>query len=139
MFFELFRYVIVGGIASVADLLTLTFFIEIVFRGDKSFLPLAIATASGFFVGLICNYLLSIAFVFVSPAQKEKNKQKGKTFGIFFLVGIVGLLLTEILMQLGMLIVSEEGFWYLLLSCFVKCVVLFWNYIGRKIFIYKDI
>lgn len=137
--FELIRYAIVGGISAVVDLLVLSLFTELIFGSDKSSIPMAISTAAGFIAGLVCNYLLSMIFVFVSAEQKEKNKQKAKTFGVFALVGVIGLGLTELLMLLGMLFVPEEGFWYLLLSCFVKGVVLIWNYVGRKIFVYKGV
>ena len=76
-------------------------------------------------------------FVFTNEKQKEKNKKKSKTFIIFAIVGVIGLGLTELLMHLGMMFVSKEGFWYIVLSCFVKGIVLLWNYAGRKIFVYK--
>ena len=110
---------------------------EYVFGGEKTGWYLTISTAAGFLSGLICNYVLSMLFVFVSKEQQEENKKRIKTFIIFGLVGIVGLILTELLMHLGMMVVSKEGFWYILLSCFVKGVVMIWNYLGRKIFVYK--
>ncbi len=139
MLLELLRYCVVGGISAVVDLLGLALFTELIFGGDKGAIPLTVSTAAGFIFGLITNYCLSLLFVFVSEEQKEKNKQKVKTFTIFALVGVIGLGLTEVLMHLGMLFVPEEGFWYLLLSCFVKGVVLIWNYVGRKIFVYRGV
>ena len=135
--FELIRYCIVGAVAAIVDLLVLSILTEYVFKGEKTGWPLTVSTASGFMAGLICNYVLSMLFVFVSKEQKEKNQKRLKTFIIFGLVGIVGLILTEILMHVGMIFVSKEGFWYILLSCFVKGVVMIWNYLGRKIFVYK--
>ena len=134
---EMFRYFIVGGLSAVVDIVGLTFFIEIVFNSDKSPLNMAISTAVGFLLGLICNYLLSMAYVFTNEAQREQNKNKNQTFAIFALVGVIGLLLTELFMYFGMFVCSKDGFWYILLSCFVKGIVLVWNYIGRKIFVYK--
>ena len=135
--YEMFRYFIVGGISAVVDIAGLTFFIEIIFHSEKSPINVAIGTAAGFILGLMCNYLLSMIFVFTNDEQKEQNKKKKQTFIIFALVGVVGFLLTELLMYLGMMICSKEGFWYILLSCFVKGIVLIWNYVGRKIFVYK--
>lgn len=135
--YEMFRYFIVGGVSAVVDIVGLTFFVEIVFNSEKSAANVAIATAAGFLLGLICNYLLSMLYVFTNEEQKEKNKKRGQTFAIYALVGIVGLLLTELLMYLGMLFCNKEGFWYVLLSCAVKGVVLIWNYMGRKIFVYN--
>ncbi len=137
--FELLRYLVVGAIAALVDLGVLALFTELIFSGDKGALALSVSTAAGFIAGLVCNYLLSMLFVFVNAEQKEKNKKKARTFSIFALVGVIGLLLTELLMHLGMLIFPEEGYWYLLLSCFVKGVVMLWNYVGRKIFVYKGV
>ena len=136
-FYEMFRYGIVGGISAVVDIAGLTFCVETVFSSEKTPVNMAIATAVGFLLGLICNYILSMIFVFTSDSQKEQNKKKTKTFVIFTLVGIIGFLLTELFMYLGMLICSKEGLWYIVLSCFVKGIVLIWNYVGRKIFVYK--
>ncbi len=138
-FFELLRYLVVGAIAALVDLGVLALFTELVFSGNKETLALTVSTAAGFIGGLIANYMLSMLFVFVNPEQKKKNKNRVKTFLIFAVVGIIGLILTEVLMNLGMLIFPEEGYWYLLLSCFVKGVVMLWNYLGRKIFVYKGV
>ena len=137
--FELLRYLVVGAIAALVDLGVLALFTELVFSGSKEGLALTVSTAAGFIAGLVCNYLLSMLFVFVNAEQKEKNKKRAKTFLIFAAVGIIGLLLTELLMHLGMLGFPEKGYWYLLLSCFVKGVVMLWNYVGRKIFVYKGV
>ena len=112
--FELLRYLVVGAIAAIVDLCVLAIFTEFIFKGDKGTLAISVGTAAGFIAGLICNYLLSMLFVFVNKEQKEKNKQKLRTFSIFALVGIIGLLLTELLMNIGMLFVSQDGYWYLL-------------------------
>ena len=53
-------------------------------------------------------------------------------------LGIIGLGLTQLLTILGTFIISDSGFLYLVLTCFVKGVVLIWNYVGRKIFVYKE-
>jgi putative flippase GtrA len=134
---EMFRYFIVGGVSAVVDIIGLTFFVEIIFSSEKSPINMAIGTAAGFLLGLICNYLLSMMFVFINEAQKEQNKKRSQTFAVYAMVGIIGLLLTEVLMYLGMMVCHKDGFWYVLLSCFVKGVVLVWNYVGRKIFVYK--
>ena len=137
--FELLRYLVVGAVAAVVDLLVLALFTELVFGGSKDAIPLTVSTAAGFIAGLICNYALSMLFVFISEEQKKKNQEKAKTFITFAIVGVVGLVLSEVFMHLGMLVFPDEGYWYLLLSCFVKGVVMLWNYVGRKIFVYKGV
>ena len=133
--FEFLRYAIVGGFSALVDMGVLWAVTEFLFDGQNTGIPLAISVAAGFAVGLLVNYLLSMLFVFTTGEQKQKSR------GIFaFLtyaaVGLIGLGLTEGLMHLGMLFVSTEGLWYLVLNLFVKGVVLIWYYLGRKIFVY---
>lgn len=133
--FEFLRYAIVGGISALVDMGVLWAFTELVFDGINTGWRLAISVAIGFVVGLAVNYGLSILFVFIADEQKDKGKNV-KAFIIYLIVGIIGFGLTELLMFLGMLFVSTDGLWYLVLNIFVKGVVLVWNYIGRKIFVY---
>lgn len=133
---EFLRYAVVGGIAFLFDAGTLVFWREIIFKGDGSEAVMAISVAAGFTIGLIINYLLSLALVFKSAEQQKKGKTV-KAFVIFVVIGLIGLGLTELGMYIGVKIVGSDGFWYLLIKCFVAGVVLVWNYIGRKIFVFK--
>ena len=74
--YEMFRYFVVGGVSAVIDIVALTFVIEIIFQSEKEPINMAIGTAVGFLLGLICNYMLSMVFVFTNEAQKEQNKHK---------------------------------------------------------------
>ncbi len=58
-------------------------------------------------------------------------------FLIYAAVGVIGFGLTEGLTILGTHFIGDGGIWYLFLTCCVKGIVLVWNYIGRKIFVYK--
>ena len=69
-FYEMFRYVIVGGISAVVDIAGLTFFVEVIFNSEKTPVNMAIATAAGFMLGLMCNYVLSMMYVFTNDSQK---------------------------------------------------------------------
>lgn len=134
--FEFLRYAVVGGIAAVLDMAVnycMLFWVLGATKDDTGMV--AIAVAVGFVVGLLANFLLSNIFVFRSEEQREKGKSV-IAFLIYAAVGVVGFGLTEALTLLGTLLIGEEGIFYLLLTCFVKGVVLIWNYIGRKIFVY---
>lgn len=133
---EFLRYAVVGGIAFLFDAGTLAFFREIVFKSDGSETVMAISVAAGFITGLMVNYFLSLAFVFKSTKQQKQGRTV-KAFLIFAVIGIVGLGLTELGMYIGVKIVGSAGLWYLLVKCFVAGAVLVWNYIGRKIFVFK--
>jgi len=134
---EFLRYAIVGGIASVVDIAVNYVFLHYVFGATKDDrLYVALATFLGFLFGLIVNFVLSNIFVFTTNEQREK----GKRFSAFLIsaaVGVVGLGLTELLMLLGTYIIPEGKIWYIILQCVVKCIVLIWNYLGRKIFVYR--
>ena len=127
----------VGGISAVVDMgvnFVLLFYVLGGTKDDKGFVALSVAV--GFVVGLLVNFILSNIFVFKEKEQKEKG-QTTKAFLIYALVGVIGFVLTEVLTILGTLVIGEGGIWYLVLTCFVKGAVLIWNYVGRKIFVYK--
>jgi putative flippase GtrA len=133
---EFLRYAVVGGIAFLFDAGALAFCREIIFKGSGSEAVMAISVAAGFIVGLVVNYILSILVVFKTAEQQKKGKTV-KAFLIFAVIGLIGLGLTELGMYLGVKIVGSTGLWYLLVKCFVAGAVLVWNYIGRKIFVFK--
>lgn len=129
---EFLRYVVVGGISFLADFGTLTLFEEVFLTGGEKW-QIFISTAAGFIVGLAVNYILSLVFVF----RAEDNRNSGKSIGaflIFALVGIIGLGITEGLMHLG---VNVLHFHYMLTKIVAAGIVLVWNYLGRKILIFK--
>ena len=121
LFWEFFRYAVVGGIAFLADYGTLFLFQE-----------LFISTAAGFIVGLIVNYVLSLTFVF----RRKDNRGSGKSvaaFLIFTVVGVIGLGLTELIMYLGTELLHIR---YLIVKIAAAAIVLVWNYVGRKVLIF---
>lgn len=136
LLFEFLRYAVVGGISAVADMAVLWAVTEFVFDGKNTGLPLTVSVSAGFVVGLIVNYLLSNLFVFTAGEQKKKGRTT-KAFLIYAAVGVIGYFLTQALMHLGMTFVSKEGLAYLILNVFVKGIVLVWNYLGRKILVYR--
>lgn len=134
---EFLRYAIVGGVSALVDMAVNYVMLFYIFGGTKDDRGLVIASvAAGFVVGLTVNFILSNVFVFKTDEQKEKGKT-ARGFLIYAAVGVIGFVLTELLTILGTLVIGDEGIWYLALTCFVKGVVLVWNYVGRKIFVYK--
>ena len=80
---ELLRYLVAGGSAFVFDLITKTLFHSVILPEDmgtfavfgfENEVRVTVATALGFTVGLIVNYIISIFFVFTTDAQKERGK-----------------------------------------------------------------
>lgn len=133
--FEFLRYVLVGGISFVVDTGAMTLVKEIFFKENCTGIQMAVCVALGFAAGIVCNYLLSNLIVFKSEEQKKQGRNFA-AFMIFLAVGLIGFGLTELGMWLGVKIVGPDGLWYILVKCFVAGVVMIWNYLGRKIFVY---
>lgn len=170
---EIVRFLIVGIIATIFDLLTKLIVNTVIgdsLNGlnDGNFTKTFLGYLAGFIIGVIINYLLSTFWVF----KNVKDDKKSKTFkGImmFFIFSLLGFLIgLAITYGLGYLIslggidildfklftgessffskdfwsyliscLSDGAFWlYIFVFCFQTIVVLIWNYLTRKKFIY---
>lgn len=146
---EVLRFLIVGGIATIADYFIAYAFIHWILPEKivGATWSLIVSTAMGFLVGLIVNWFLSITFVFKQVKDKEKSISN-KSLLIFTVIGLIGLAITQVGMLLGEKILpsfklfssvaffGEEWKWWLS-KVVMTCIVLVWNYLGRKIFIFK--
>lgn len=154
LFWEIFRFLLVGGTATVADYLVFWLFDGWIlpllpFSGKAwDIVALVIATAIGFGVGLLVNWVLSVRFVFRDVRNKEEAASK-KSFFLFTVIGLIGLAITELGVVLLVellpditLFGSTEFFrtawtkW--LAKMIMTCVVLVFNYTGRKLLIFKS-
>lgn len=143
LFWEIFRFLLVGGLATVVDW-AVCFVAEMLlpemivgnWHVEKS-----IATTCGFTIGLIVNYILSIVFVY--KHKKDENEGKSvKDFIIFTLIGVFTLGVS----YLGVYLISDVWFkdltiWivssYMFARAIMTAIGLVINYIGRKILIFK--
>lgn len=148
LFYEIFRYLLVGGIATIFDYGAWYVFFTWVLPASLigQTLAVIISTAMGFLVGLLVNWALSLTFVF-KQVQNQEEAKSAKSFIIFAIVGLIGLVITEV----GMLIANvlptfsflgfeqflghEWKWWFTKVA--MTCIVLVWNYLGRKILIFK--
>ena len=153
LFWEIIRFLLVGGTATAADYLTFyllrNYALGSYLVPTKSFdvFSLIASTAMGFGVGLLVNWVLSVRFVF--SVAKEKNKSELKSaFWKFTLVALVGLAITELGMHLFVFALPEIRFgsvkellglplqeW--LAKIVMTAIVLIWNYLGRKLWVFK--
>ena len=132
LFWEFFRYALVGVIAFMVDYGTLILFRELILTGETSW-ELMLSAAAGFVTGLVTNYVLSLVFVF----RKTENSGNGKSlsaFIIFTVIGLIGLGLTELIMYLGTELLHIS---YLFVKIAAAAIVLVWNYVGRKLLIFN--
>lgn len=149
LFWEIFRFLLVGGTATLIDwaiaYLFYTWLLPPALIGEVW--ALLLSTALGFGVGLVVNWLLSVSFVF-RKVKDEKSVRSKKSFLTFTVIGVIGLAISE----LGMLLVpvlpsvslfgsstflGTEWIWWMM-KAVMTCIVLVWNYIGRKLFIFKS-
>ena len=126
---EFSRYILVGGSSFVIDFATMYIFQEFIFKGSHVF----IAVFIGYMVGLIYNFFLSSGYVFKNGFEKIKGKEI-QSFIIVAIIGLIGLGITEVLMYLFVNILMLH---YLIGKVLSGGIVLFWNYLGRKIIVYK--
>ena len=148
LFWEIFRFLLVGGTATLVDwLISYLFYTWLLppnLIGEVA--SLLLSTVLGFTVGLFVNWILSVNFVFQQVENKEQVKTK-KSFLTFTVIGIIGLVINS----LGMLLVplfptlmffgsstflGTEWAWWIM-KALMTAIVLVWNYIGRKLFIFK--
>lgn len=148
LFWEIFRYLLVGGIATIFDYVAWYVFFTWVLPSSLvgQTVSVIISTAMGFLVGLLVNWILSQTFVFKHVQDKEKARS-GKAFLIFAIVGVIGLIITEVGMLIAPILpeINVFGFteflghewkwWFTKVA--MTCIVLVWNYLGRKILIFK--
>ncbi|MBR0532677.1 MAG: GtrA family protein [Bacteroidales bacterium] len=122
---QLFRYAIVGGISFVVDYGSLWLLTE------KAGLPYLWSAAIAFILGLICNYLLSTAWVF----GESRIKNAWGEFLAFAIIGLVGLGLNELIMY-GC--TDGLGFHYMLSKIVSTGIVFFWNFLARRFLVFKS-
>ena len=148
LFWEIFRFLLVGGTATVVDYAITYLFFHFILPESLVgfFLATTFSVIFGFTCGLLINWFLSVYFVFRAVKNKAESSSK-KAFLIFTLIGVIGLGIT----WLGMLLVDvlpafqifgvenflgEPWKWWMM-KVVMTCIVLVWNYVGRKLFVFK--
>ena len=121
---QMFRYLFVGGAAFIVDFLSL--FVLTDFFGIYYLISAAIA----FILGLVANYLLSISWVF----NKRKLNKRHIEFGVFALIGIVGLGLNEVFIWF---FTQDLQIYYLMSKILAAVIILFWNFFARKFILFR--
>lgn len=123
-FIQLFRYTLVGGLAFIVDFGLLFIFTDI-FR-----IYYLISAALAFLSGLTTNYILSIVWVF----NKRRLRNKSFEFGIFALIGFIGLGFNELFIWF---FTEQFHSHYLLSKIFSTGFVYLWNFSARKFMLFR--
>ena len=139
LFWEIFRFAIVGLVAAVFDFTICLLLQFVVFNGNDAIYVTAIATACGFIVGVIINYLMSTFMVYKASKSNFSKTPKGMlTFFILSAIGLgIGIGLQYLLYDFLCLNMGIEFLSYPLDFVIRTLVVMVYNYVTRKIFIYK--
>jgi putative flippase GtrA len=140
---EMIRFLIVGGIATLVDYAVFYFCNLIVFKALDTNLNLILSTALGFTVGLLTNWFLQ---KFVYRYITKRQTRSKAVFIKFVVISLIGLLITELginiaapiypTLELTIFNITFQ-FWKLFMKVLMTCVVLVFNYIGRKYFVFK--
>ncbi len=126
IFLQLFRYIFVGGTAFVVDFFFLYFF------SDICGIYYLISAVLSFIISVLVNYVMSTKWVF----NQDNIENKVLEFNLFILISTIGLGFTEVLLYFFTDIV---GFYYLISKVISAIIVLFWNFLARRVMFYgKD-
>lgn len=95
---------------------------------DCAHIDVLVSSAIAFTVSVVVNYYLSVRFVFTV----DKDKSKVKSFVLFIVFSVIGLILTEIIMSIGVNILLWN---YLLVKVLATGIVMVFNFVTRKRFL----
>lgn len=124
LIYQMFRYILSGGVAFIIDFSVLWFFTEIV---NFHYLLSSIIANT---VGLIVTYIFSIFWIFDSRSVKNKTVE----FIIFALIGVVGILLTLFFMWI---ITDVVGISYLISKIITVGFVAVIGFILKKYILFR--
>lgn len=123
IFLQLFRYIFVGGTAFVVDFSFLYFFCDI------CGIYYLISAVLSFIISVLVNYIMSTKWVF----NQDNIENKVLEFNLFLLISTIGLVFTEILLYL---FTDIFGMYYLISKIISAIIVLFWNFLARRVMFY---
>ena len=121
---QIFKFVIVGGTATILD-----WIIYYICYNYLHIEPL-IANIISFTISVIYNYIASVTWVF----DVNKDKSKVKIFIEFIVFSVIGFLLSELLLWLGIHKLELNAMLVKILS---TIIVMVFNFVTRKIFLEK--
>lgn len=120
LFIQIFKFVIVGGIATAIDFLLL-----FVFK-DVFHIQVIISNTLSFCISLVYNYIASVSWVF----DVNRKKDPKRNFIIFLIFSIIGLIINDLIMYL--LINTLNTF---ISKIIATAIVMIFNFVTRKKFL----
>ena len=87
-----------------------------------------LAAGISFVVSVIFNYLASMRFVF----KPREDLSRGRELTIFVALSVVGLVINEMLMWLGVALLGDSALAVTATKVCATAVVMVWNFLSRK-------
>ena len=119
---QIFRFGIVGVVATLIDFLFLYFFKEV------CNFPIIFSNTLSFMISVLYNYWASLTFVF--DVNQEKSKKKN--FILFMIFSVIGLLINDIIVWI---VTDFVHIYYMISKVVATIVVMIFNFITRKKFL----
>ena len=122
LFTQIFKFVIVGGIATIID--------WIIYYICYNFIHISpfISNVFSFSISVIYNFIASVKWVFVVDEAKSKKR----IFIEFIIFSIIGLLISEGLLYLFIKVMNLNE---MLSKIIATAIVMVFNFITRKMFL----
>ncbi|MFA5486174.1 MAG: GtrA family protein [Bacilli bacterium] len=143
---EILRFIIVGVICTLVDFgvsALIQYVIyptaeQYVFLGITFTLNIFLAALFGFIFGVITNYILSIIIVFKNVENKKTSRSFGG-FALFVLLSTIGFFINYFIKELGNAIINMDTnfLWFVFVFGVATFVVLIYNYISRKLILFR--
>ena len=132
-FVKIILYLFVGGTAALVEwgLFYLFFYYLLVGLGLSIDTLTMVATALAFGLSTLYHYFLGNILVFDSGSKYDKSKE----LSLVFLVSIMGLVFNLALMYVFVGLLSWQP---MLAKVITSCIVVVWNYLSRKKWIFKS-
>ena len=132
-FVKIILYLFVGGTAALVEwgLFYLFFYYLLVGLGLSVDTLTMVATALAFGLSTLYHYFLGNVLVFDSGSKYDKSKE----LSLVFLVSILGLVFNLVLMYVFVGLLAWQP---MLAKVITSCIVVVWNYLSRKKWIFKS-
>ncbi len=132
-FVKVILYLFVGGTAALVEwgLFYLFFYYLLAGLGLSVDTLTMVATALAFGLSTLYHYFLGNVLVFDSGSKYDKSKE----LSLVFLVSIMGLVFNLVLMYVFVGLLAWQP---MLAKVITSCIVVVWNYLSRKKWIFKS-
>lgn len=87
-----------------------------------------VAAGISFTVSVVFNYVASMRFVFTH----RDDLSRGKEFVIFIILSVIGLVINEVVMWLGLQTIGGSPFAVTVTKVVATAIVMVWNFLSRK-------